>query len=388
MTLESHDYSVIDPAWDLIIVPEISRDSEVGISIYPFESLLKNVEAFRFAIFIFSSPFTPVLIESMRKIILLKLLLAVNLWGTTFSISKGILGRHIIDVFTLITFRMIFGFITMLLFLIGLGKTKEIKPMVKRNWKWLVFIGTVSFGVAYIIQYIPFQYDLTTTVNQSILLNFQVFFVIIINFLVYKKRASSMVILGAFIGFVGIVFLNLNESFGFSFETIWGDLLTILSCFFWGTFTAFSKPICEQEDNDPLVFNTIIIFIAMCALLPVAIISPRGFSKIGMLTGSDWTGILWLGIACVAVPYVMWFTALKEVESAKVAIFVYLEPIFAIMIAVIFIPEESITIFTIIGMILCFCGVFIAEWEPGNKNLTVEPEGSFLGESSKWKQAT
>lgn len=294
-----------------------------------------------------------------RRILYARLLVVVALWGTTFSVSRILLDK--IDVFALIALRMVFGLGALLLYLGLRRKTGEIIPMYRANRRAMLFIGTVAFALAYVVQYIALP--LTTTFNQAILLNFQAFFVVLINFVHFKRKATYFFLVGAVTAFAGAVLINFRGDLVYSLDYIWGDLLTVLCTFFWGMFTALSKPVCEREGNDPIVFNAIIMFVAACTLLPFGALSPTGFAMLGSLNAWDWLGVIWLGAGCVAVPYVLWFSALKEIESEKVAVFVYMEPIFAGILGVLFLGEV-ITLFSLLGMLLCFLGVSLAQLKP------------------------
>ncbi|MFX0102764.1 MAG: DMT family transporter [Candidatus Hodarchaeota archaeon] len=291
------------------------------------------------------------------KITYLQLTAAAAIWGTTFAISQVLLGK--INVFALIALRMIFGLAAMLIFLGITRKLGKMVPMFKLHTRWLILMGVVSFAIPYIIQYIALP--LTTTINQAILLNFQVFFVILINKFHYKKKTSVLVLLGAVLGILGVIFIHFKEKFVFSMENLPGDLLTIVACIFYGAYTAFSKPFCEKEENDPVVLNTILIFIAMCVLLPFAFLTPEGFINLGLISAGEWIGVIYLGAAGISITFLLWLNALKKVDSAKVAIFVFLEPIFAGIISVIFLKSEPITPFLIVGMCFCFTGVWLAQ---------------------------
>ena len=307
------------------------------------------------------------------------LLIAVGLWGTTFIISRALLDK--INVFALICLRMVIGCFSLLLSLIIAGKKSKLVKMFSRYKKKLIFLGIFAMATPYLIQYAGLP--LTTTINQSILLQFQVFFVILFDLIVYKKKPTVVVIVGGIIGFLGVILINLNENFGISYDTIWGELLTILTCFFYGIATSFSKPICEKEENDPIVFNTILLCIASIVIFPFAITVPGGFTNISMLDWFDWLGLLYLGAMCTGVTFVLWFFALRDIESPKVAVFVYLEPIFAIILSLMFLLEKF-TVFTLIGMIFCFSGVFIAQLEfkkkSRKKNIDSLPGGAIIHE--------
>lgn len=299
-----------------------------------------------------------------RIITYLKLTLAANLWGTTFSISKLILGT--INVFALITLRMIFAMLALLIFLAATGKLGKIAPMFRTNKKWMVTIGLLFFGLSYIVQYAPIEFHLVGSFIQAVLLNLQSFFVIIINIIYFKQKTSKIVVLGAIIAFFGAMLINLKPGSDLftSDSTIWGILITVGACFLWGSFTAFSKPICAKEDSDPIVFNTIIIIIATCVLLPLGIFTPGGFINLPLLGVWGWLGVIWLGSLCVGVTYVLWFSGLKEIDSSRVVVFVYMEPIFAaVMVLILPTLGETLSYFSIIGMVICFAGISIAQIE-------------------------
>ena len=297
----------------------------------------------------------------------LALALAANLWGTTFAISKLILG--VINVFALITLRMVFAMVALLLYLTVTKKLGKIGPMFRANKKWMLIIGILFFGLSYIVQYAPIEAGLVGTFIQAVLLNLQSFFVIVINLVYFKKKASKLVILGACIAFTGAMLINFKPGVDLFSEvsSIWGILITVGACFLWACFTAFSKPISVQEGNDPIVFNSIIVIIATCILLPFGIFTPGGFVNLPLMTGWGWIGAIWLGSVCVGITYVLWFFGLQEIESSRVVVFVYMEPIFAgIMVFLIPALGESLSWYSIIGMVICFLGIYIAQIERKN----------------------
>ncbi len=311
----------------------------------------------------------------------LKLALCANLWGTTFAISKILLGT--INVFALITLRMLFALGALLAYLAATRKLGKVVPMFKANAKWMIIIGVAFFAFAYIMQYSalsPWIPGKSSTFNQAVLLNLQAFFVVGINKFYFKNKASRHVILGALVAFTGAVLINFKPD-GFSLaETIWSDLMTIGCVVLWGCFTAFSKPISAKEGNDPVVFNTVIIIIASAVLLPFGAFVPGGFDKLPLLGAGEWLGVAWLGVACVGVTYVLWFSGLKEIDSSRVVVFVYMEPIFAGILTFL-IPSlgEQLSWFSAIGMALCFLGVTLAQHEPRRKGIEAKQPSTAAG---------
>jgi drug/metabolite transporter (DMT)-like permease len=300
----------------------------------------------------------------------LKLALAANLWGTTFALSKILLAT--INVFALITLRMLFALLALLIYLAITRKLGKIVTMFKANVKWMLIIGIAFFAFAYIMQYSalsPWIPGKSSTFNQAVLLNLQAFFVVGINKFYFKRGASRYVIIGAVVAFLGAMLINFRPDLSFSLlDTIWSDSITIGSVILWGCFTAFSKPISAKEGSDPIVFNTILIIIASIVLLPFGALIPGGLANVTAFGIGEWLAIAWLGSACVGVTYVLWFTGLKEIDSSRVVVFVYMEPIFAgILTFLIPVLGEQLSWFSIVGMVLCFFGVTLAQHERKKK---------------------
>jgi drug/metabolite transporter (DMT)-like permease len=68
--------------------------------------------------------------------------------------------------------------------------------------------------------------------------------------------------------------------------------------------------------------------------------------------------ILFLGIFCSGVGYVLWAQALKEMEAAKAGAFLYFEPFVTLITAWIFL-NEKITFLMILSGIIITSGVLL-----------------------------
>jgi drug/metabolite transporter (DMT)-like permease len=68
--------------------------------------------------------------------------------------------------------------------------------------------------------------------------------------------------------------------------------------------------------------------------------------------------LLFLGLFCSGIAYVLWAQSLREMESAKVGAFLYFEP-FVTVIAAWSILNENITFLTVVSGITIMCGVIL-----------------------------
>ena len=102
----------------------------------------------------------------------------------------------------------------------------------------------------------------------------------------------------------------------------------------------------------------------------IIIISPFTLSSsmLAHITGLSflsWLWILFLGILCSGVAYVLWAQALTELDSAKAGAFLYFEP-FVTAYTAWLILDESITFLTILSGIIITGGVVLVniKWKP------------------------
>ncbi len=286
-------------------------------------------------------------------------LIPIFLWSTTFSLSKIILhnpnGTQRFGVFSLLAIRLIFGLSFLWIFMIKSKKIKLVPEIYKNNKKELYILGLFSFGMAYVIQYCGLYF--TTSVNNSIILQIQAFFVILFSFILYKNKIRPSIYLGCIIAFIGFLFIVIKEDFSIGTDTIFGDILTFISTIFWGSFTAISGEVITKK-NDRLTVLVIIETIASMVIVPMAFMDP--YNDLNILTLVDWLIILWLGVVCLGITYLLYFTALSHASSQEVILLNFLMPIFSSILGF-FLLGEKITLNMIIGTFFILFGVYIAE---------------------------
>ncbi|WP_456370433.1 EamA family transporter, partial [Geoglobus sp.] len=93
-------------------------------------------------------------------------------------------------------------------------------------------------------------------------------------------------------------------------------------------------------------------------LLPFAYVA--GIASPATFSTMTWISIAFLALLCSVFGYVVWYSALSVMEATKVAVFVYLIPLFTAVMAY-FALGEDIGLFTVLGGILIVLGVYLVE---------------------------
>jgi len=100
--------------------------------------------------------------------------------------------------------------------------------------------------------------------------------------------------------------------------------------------------------------------LALPAMLIPFFVGAAGWQEYRGLSSSTVTAILFLGVGCSGLGYLLWYAALERIEASQVAAFLYLEPLVTLVAAVAFLGEP-VALSTILGGVLVLAGVLIVQ---------------------------
>jgi len=285
---------------------------------------------------------------------------SVLLWGTSFAVTKFVMPEPL-DVITFTALQTLIGTISIFIIFLLKGEISAWFKTFRRNFGTFLGLGICCYSGAYLLQF--WGLSLSSAINQSIISNTQTFWVILLNILVFKHRTSRIFIFGTILAFVGItiVVIPFDQGMNLSWNTIGGDVLSLISFMLWGAYTAFSQPISMKENVFHILGG---IFICADFLLIPFLFLPSAYSIITSLTLYQWGVMAYLGIGCAALVFLLWAIALAnpDVPSEKISLISMLLPIVGIITSMLLL-QESITPIMIAGCFIVLCGMFFANWE-------------------------
>jgi drug/metabolite transporter (DMT)-like permease len=106
------------------------------------------------------------------------------------------------------------------------------------------------------------------------------------------------------------------------------------------------------------LMTILFLFVMMSIIIAPFNIDKTILNSVLHLSITGWISILFLGLFCSGVAYVIWAYSLRDLESAKVGAFLYLEPFITVLFAWFFLKEE-ITLVMILSGIIITVGVFL-----------------------------
>ena len=85
----------------------------------------------------------------------------------------------------------------------------------------------------------------------------------------------------------------------------------------------------------------------------------RELSPVALVFGG-WGALLFLGIGCSGLGYLLWYGALEKLEAGQVAVFLYLEPLVTLAAAAAWLGEP-VGLMTAIGGLVVLAGVSVVQ---------------------------
>ena len=276
------------------------------------------------------------------------ILLAIIFWGTSFVATKTVLNE--IKPVTIIILRLILA--SILLTIIALSTKRKFSVNLKSHG-WIFILALVAVFHLW-IQVTGLQY--TTAANTGWIIGTAPIFMAILGFVFYKERITLLQFAGILVALAGLLLLiGKGDITNIGLIENKGDLLVLGSAFTWGVYSMVNKKI--SLSYSPLM-TILYLFLMMAVIIIPFNLNKETISSVINLSPVSWMWILFLGIFCSGVAYVIWAQALRDMESAKVGAFLYFEPLVTVIAAWFFLQEE-ITLLMIFSGLLITAGVFI-----------------------------
>jgi drug/metabolite transporter (DMT)-like permease len=271
-------------------------------------------------------------------------------WGLNFTAIKGALAD-----FQPLTFNAIrFG--TSSLFLLGLLWLKERSVSIRRK-DLARFVGLAIIGnTAYQLFFIN-GIALTTATNSALILATTPIFIILFGALLDVEKVTSRVVQGVILSFLGVVMIVLDAggTLTFSSQNLLGDLLIVANPICWSIYTVLSKPMLKEYSPLKLTAVTMAIGAVPLVVVGAPTLSTQDWAAISV---NSWLGLGFSAFLAIGIGYVLWYTGVSRIGSARTSLYDNLVTVFAVASAWILL-SESMTVIQIVGAVLVFMSLYV-----------------------------
>jgi drug/metabolite transporter (DMT)-like permease len=136
-----------------------------------------------------------------------------------------------------------------------------------------------------------------------------------------------------------------------------GDVLIMISAPNWAIFSVLSRRGLQQNPPARMMF---FVMSAGWLFLSLLLLAGPGASEIGRLQWDGWLAVGFLGVFCSGLAYVFWYDALQQIPAGQLGVFLYLEPLVTVLVAV-FLLNEANLMSSLVGGFLILSGVWIVQ---------------------------
>ena len=197
--------------------------------------------------------------------------------------------------------------------------------------------------------------SLTTAINATLLSTAIPVFTLLIGMLLRTDRATLRRMMGIALAASGVIYLIGPTRGEFSSLTRAGDLLIVTNSLCYGAYIAVSKDLVRRYRA--LTVITWIFIVASVATLPVGVVSLSHISFSDITVGV-WLAILFIILVPTVAAYYLNAWALARVPPSTVAVYIYLQPLIAFVLAPMVLGEK-LSWRAGVASLLIFAGVLV-----------------------------
>ncbi|MEE3117174.1 MAG: DMT family transporter [Pseudomonadota bacterium] len=231
------------------------------------------------------------------------------------------------------------------------------RQIIRQRLGSMLALATFSVGAFNSLLYLAAS---TTTATNIALINATIpIFVALMSWLLLGDRTRPIQALGIALAVTGIVTVvargDLAVLTGLQAQP--GDLIMVAAVFSWGLFSVLLRR--QAVPLPALTFLTTQILLGVLVILPFYLTDLLAFSGGFELSGATLAPLLYFAIFPGILAYAFWNHGEHAIGPSRAAIFMYLTPVFASILAGIFLGE-TLGRFHVIGGLLILSGLILA----------------------------
>jgi drug/metabolite transporter (DMT)-like permease len=283
----------------------------------------------------------------------LGLVLTPLFWAGNAVVAKGVVEQ--IPPMSMSFWRWVIALAILLPF--GLPGVLRQKAVIRQHWLSILALATFSVGAFNSLLYLA---ALSTSAINIALINATIpIMVALLAWLLLGDRTRPLQALGIGLAIVGIgtVVARGDLSVLTGLQAQPGDLIMVLAVASWGLFSVLLRR--QAVPLPPLTFLTVQIAAGAVVIFPFYLTDLLWFSGGFELNQSTALPMMYFAIFPGILAYGFWNHGVHRIGPSRAAIFIYLTPVFASVLAGVFLGER-LGVFHLIGGGLILAGLVLA----------------------------
>jgi drug/metabolite transporter (DMT)-like permease len=214
----------------------------------------------------------------------------------------------------------------------------------------------------------------TTAINATILVTTVPIFTVVGSVLTGRESASGLMFVGVVIAALGTVYLIGPDRISLAPDMALGNALIVLGMICYAAYFIYSKSVVGRYD--PITVSFYVMLFASLGVLPFGFSAAHDM-QVSQVSGAVWGWVIYIMIFPTILTYLLNIWALQRVSSNVVAVYIYLQPLFAAAVAPLVLQGERLTTRAVVAGLAIFTGlglVLLSELRHHHE-IPVEPVG-------------
>ena len=285
-----------------------------------------------------------------KKILLnLLALMTVVIWATTFISSKILL--YTFTPLEVMFFRFVIAYFLLLIIHPKFHKIDSLKEEAM-----FLLSGVTGGSLYFLTENTAVKISQVSNVG-LIVATAPIITALLAHFFTKGEKLNKNLILGFLIAISGVFLVMFNGNFMLKLNPI-GDILALCAAISWSVYSVTTKNFGSKYNY--LYLTRKIFFYALLTMIPFLFTSEFNFDVNKLLKFEVISNLLFLGVVASSICFVVWNYTVDKLGVVKTNNYVYLIPAITLIFSVL-ILHEKITLYSSLGALLIFAGVYVSE---------------------------
>jgi drug/metabolite transporter (DMT)-like permease len=276
-------------------------------------------------------------------------------WAGNFIVGRAV--RDAVPPIGLAFWRWVIALAILLPFVAG-GLWRY-RGVVRREWRILLALGVTGVGAFHSFVYLALQS--TQAINAVLFLATTPLVIIAISWAAFGDRIGWAGAVGAIASMAGVVVVIArgDPRVLLALRVNPGDLWMLGAVPTWAIYSVCLKR--RPQDLPPLILLAVTMVVGTLAVLPVYVWEHAAGYRFDLDPGAL-LGLAYVATFASIVAYVCWNRGVKEVGPNRAGVFINLIPVFAALLAIVFLGER-VAAYHLVAAALVFAGVVLINRE-------------------------
>jgi drug/metabolite transporter (DMT)-like permease len=293
---------------------------------------------------------------SKRNLALIGATLVSIIYGLTFTIAKDVMPEFI-QPYGFILLRV--GGSVVLFWMVSFLGPKE--KIALADFPRIA--AAALFGVALNMLTFFKGLSFTSPISASVIMVTTPIIVLVLSAIIMKERMQKRKVFGIILGLVGTAFLILyGKSIGSATNASLGNFLVFVNAVSYGFYLIIVKKLMDKYNA--FTFVKWIYLFGFIMVLPFSWNEFQAINWQSLPLGMYWK-IGFVILFSTFFTYLLNLLSMRELKPTTVAVFIYLQPLFATVFAI-SLGKDSLSLVKIIAAFLIFVGVYLVTQKKAN----------------------